>query len=108
LSWSGSVTGVSVYPLVFIATFPYTAYPNTTTSIGTDPQVRLSYSDDGGHTFSPEQSVSMGKIGNYMTRCIWRRLGMSRDRVFRLSCSDPVKFNIIGAEIKAKGADING
>lgn len=69
---------------------------------GNDPQVMLRWSDDGGHTWSNEHWVSIGKIGEFYRRAIWRRLGMTmklRDRVYELSGTDPVKIAIIGAEL---------
>ena len=70
---------------------------------GYDPQVMLRWSDDGGHTWSNEHWKSMGKIGDYGTRTIWRRLGMTtklRDRVYEVSGTDPVKIAILGAELE--------
>ncbi len=70
----------------------------------TNPQVMLRWSDDGGHTWSNEHWASMGKIGEYGKRVIWRRLGMTtklRDRVYEISGSDPVKIAIMGAELTA-------
>jgi len=69
---------------------------------GSDPQVMLRWSDDGGHTWSNEHWLSMGRIGTYGTRVIWRRLGMTmkiRDRVYEVSGTDPVKVIILGAEL---------
>jgi hypothetical protein len=69
---------------------------------GDDPQVMLRFSDDGGHTWSNEHWKSMGKIGQYYKRVIWRRLGMTvklRDRVYEISGTDPVKIAIMGAEL---------
>jgi hypothetical protein len=69
---------------------------------GSDPQVMLRWSDDGGHTWSNEHWNSMGAIGTYGTRTIWRRLGMTekiRDRVYEVSGTDPVKIAIMGAEL---------
>jgi hypothetical protein len=69
---------------------------------GSDPQVMLRWSDDGGHTWSNEHWVSIGKIGEYYRRAIWRRLGMTmklRDRVYEISGTDPVKIDIMGAEL---------
>ena len=69
---------------------------------GSDPQVMLRWSDDGGHTWSSEHWVSIGKIGEYYRRAIWRRLGMTmklRDRVYEISGTDPVKIDIMGAEL---------
>jgi hypothetical protein len=72
------------------------------TGQGSDPQVMLRWSDDGGHTWSNEHWKSMGKIGEYGSRVIWRRLGMTlklRDRVYEVSGTDPVKIAIMGAEL---------
>jgi hypothetical protein len=72
------------------------------TGQGSDPQVMLRWSDDGGHTWSNEHWKSMGKIGQYGKRVIWRRLGMTtkiRDRVYEISGTDPVKIAIMGAEL---------
>lgn len=66
---------------------------------GSDPQVMLSWSDDGGHTWSEEQWMSAGKIGEYKRRVIWRRLGRSRDRVWRIVVSDPVAWRLLTAYI---------
>ena len=69
---------------------------------GSDPQVMLRWSDDGGHTWSNEHWVSVGKIGEFYRRAIWRRLGMTmkiRDRVYEVSGTDPVKIAIVGAEL---------
>jgi len=69
---------------------------------GSDPQVMLRWSDDGGHTWSNEHWAGMGKIGQYYKRVIWRRLGMTdklRDRVYEISGTDPVKIAIMGAEL---------
>ena len=75
---------------------------------GSDPQVALRWSDDGGHTWSSYHTRTMGKIGEYFTRVIWRRLGMTlklRDRVYEVSGSDPVKIAITGAEIMIGGTN---
>ena len=80
----------------YLTTDAYTAAP------GYDPQVMLRWSDDAGHTWSNEHWNSMGKIGAYGTRTIWRRLGMTekiRDRVYEVSGTDPVKIAIVGAEL---------
>jgi hypothetical protein len=72
------------------------------TGQGSNSQVMLRWSDDGGHTWSNEHWASMGKLGEYGKRVIWRRLGMTaklRDRVYEISGSDPVKIAIMGAEL---------
>jgi hypothetical protein len=64
------------------------------TGQGEDPQIMMQYSDDGGYTWSNEIWRAIGKIGKYNTRVIWRKLGMSRDRVFRVRVTDPVFVQI--------------
>ena len=75
---------------------------------GSDPQVMLRWSDDGGHTWSNEHWAGMGKIGEYYRRVFWRRLGMTlklRDRVYEVSGTDPVKIAVMGAELLISGTD---
>lgn len=69
---------------------------------GTDPQAMLQYSDDGGHTWSNEIWTSLGSIGETTYRAIWRRLGQGRNRVFRVTVTDPVEVIMIGAELDAE------
>ena len=66
---------------------------------GSDPQIMLQISKDGGHTFGNERWLSFGKIGQYLTRVIWRQLGTGYDFVFKIRVTDPVKVVIIGAYI---------
>jgi hypothetical protein len=60
----------------------------------------LRWSSDGGSTWSNEHWTTIGKIGKYTNRAIWRRLGTARDRIFEVSVSDPVKAVIISANLK--------
>lgn len=72
---------------------------------GSDPQVWLSWSDDGGHTFSNEAARPLGAAGQYRTRVEWRRLGMARDRVFRIQWSDPVYTALIAANVDVEAGE---
>ena len=72
---------------------------------GVDPQAMLRWSNDGGSTWSNEHWTSIGRIGRYQNRAIWRRLGMARDRIFEVSISDPVKAVIVSANLKASVGD---
>ena len=79
----------------------YIAAEITSTTLA-DPKVMLRWSDDGGHNWSNEHWTSMGGIGKFGQRIIWRRLGMTtriRDRVYEVSGTDPVKVAIMGAEL---------
>lgn len=55
-----------------------------------DPKVWLSWSDDGGRTWSSQYDRSLGRIGAFRNRAIWRRIGSSRNRYFKLWTSAPV------------------
>ena len=75
---------------------------------GANPRVMLRWADDGGHTWSNEHWTTMGRIGQYGYRTIWRRLGMTqklRDRVYEVSGTDPVKIAIMGAELIISGTN---
>ncbi len=71
------------------------------TGQGSDPQVMLTHSDDGGRTWSSERWRSLGRIGEYKTRAVWNRGGQARDRIYRYAVSDPVRRNLILATSEA-------
>lgn len=75
------------------------------TGQGEDPKAMLRWSNDGGSTWSNEYWTSIGKQGKYQNRAIWRRLGWSRDKVFEVSITDPVKAVIISANLKAEAGE---
>ncbi len=72
------------------------------TGQGSDPVIMVRWSRDGGHTWSPLRSMSMGKVGAFRTRARTGRLGKARDWVFEISVTDPVKRVIISATIDGK------
>lgn len=76
----------------------------TQTGQGSDPQLSMSFSDDGGRTFNNPMARSMGKIGEYTKRIIWNRLGRSaRERAYRFEISDPIKPVILKVELNTDG-----
>lgn len=64
---------------------------------GSDPLVLLDWSDDGGHQWTPYRDGWAGKIGEYRRQVRWTRLGDFRQRVLRVTITDPVKIAIISA-----------
>lgn len=69
-----------------------------------DPQVALSYSDDGGRLWSNDLTRSLGVIGDYRRRAIWRRVGQRfRQRTIKLRFTDPCRRFVFGyfADISA-------
>jgi hypothetical protein len=71
------------------------------TGQGSDPQISLEYSNDGGFTWSNEIWRTFGRVGKYKQRVIWRQLGMARDRVFKVKISDPVFVQMNEAFVNA-------
>ena len=69
------------------------------TGYASDPKAMLDWSNDGGHTWSSQHVARIGKQGKYGWRVRWNRLGRARDRVYRVTISDPVKRVIIGAAL---------
>ena len=79
--------------------------PLNAETVGANPQAMLRWSNDGGSTWSNEYWSSIGLVGKYKNRIIWRRLGMARDRVFEVVVTDPVFACIISANLKASVGD---
>ncbi len=79
--------------------------PLNSAIVGADPQAMLRWSNDGGSTWSSEHWTSIGLIGKYKNRAIWRRLGSARDRVFEVVVSDPINAVIISANLKATAGE---
>lgn len=72
-----------------------------TSGQGSDPQVMMSVSDNGGRSFeTPEVWISAGKIGEYEDpafRLRWDRLGQFFNRCIKIEIADPVRRAIYGA-----------
>jgi hypothetical protein len=68
-----------------------------------DTSMWLSYSKDGGHTYSSEVAQSVGDEGEYGKRVIWRRLGVARNWNFRLRTWSPKPMVLKGAYAKIHG-----
>jgi hypothetical protein len=74
-------------------------------TVGVSPQAMLRWSNDGGSTYSNEHWTSIGLQGKYKNRAIWRRLGTSRDRIYEVVVTDPIKAVIVSANLKASAGD---
>lgn len=66
------------------------------------PQIMLDWSDDGGRTWSMTRQQDFGAIGEFDKRVIFRRLGQSFNRVFRLRMSDAARLVVLGAKAKVR------
>lgn len=76
---------------------------------GSNPQIMMQVSKDGGRTFGTERWATLGALGEFKDhRAIWRRLGSGRDFVFKWTMTDPVKFSVIGGAATLRiGTDNN-
>ena len=65
--------------------------------IETDPRVLVSYSDDGGRTFSDDRELLLGTQGEMVTveDWLWGTCG-PRGRQWRLRISDPIEIALMG------------
>ncbi len=72
------------------------------TGQGSDPQVWLRISQDGGRTYGPALWGSVGRRGQYRTTIEWRRLGAARDVVFQFGFSDPVLLTVYAIHLEAE------
>lgn len=72
------------------------------TGQGDDPVVELRLSRDAGQTWISAGFASLGRLGEYVTRVIWRRLGRVRgDRlVLEIGMTDPVKRAFLGLWVR--------
>jgi hypothetical protein len=74
------------------------------TGQGSDPQMMLRISRDGGKTWGSERWRSAGAIGKYETRTQWVRCGSARHWVPEVVVSDPIPWRLTGARVEVKGA----
>lgn len=80
-----------------------------TTGQGSDPEMMLEYSDDGGITWISMPNRKIGKIGKYETGVHWERLGQTRrpgKRVYRAAISDPIKVVLTDTQTDVRGGSI--
>jgi hypothetical protein len=64
-----------------------------------DPVVQMRMSKDGGRTFGGWLSASLGRVGEYTIKAVWRGLGLISQPgvLFEFSVEDPVNFTVEGA-----------
>lgn len=74
-----------------------------TSGQGSDPQIALFISDDGGKQFYEFDTRSLGKKGEYLDRVFWTDLGSSYNRVYRCEVSDAVDVLAFNTSIEVIG-----
>lgn len=74
----------------------------STTDPDVNPQAMLQTSRDGGRTWGPERTASIGRLGAYNTRVFWTACGQARNRVDRFTFSAKCPIRIADAEIEMR------
>ena len=110
------VTSDGLLPIIRIKTFPHLLEDDDrvtydkfiadmevgTAQEGDNPQISLSWSDDKGRSYNNPIMQSLGPIGDYSAVPTWNRLGMARDRIFKLSWSTNTVTALNGAFINMR------
>lgn len=70
----------------------------------TDPSVEVSYSDDGGYSYSNPRLRKLGRQGKPMTRISLFNNGQTgaQGRIWRIRMSDPRPFGLMAGEMSAE------
>ena len=69
---------------------------------GEDPLAWLQFSKDNGKTWSNWKEARLGRLGEYLNRVKWNRLGVARQFTIKIRISDPVPIDIGGAYIETR------
>jgi hypothetical protein len=69
---------------------------NNQLGYGISPKCMLYCSDDSGHSWSNVRISDIGAIGNYDFRTRFLQLGHSRNRIYKIIVTDPVKILLVG------------
>jgi len=70
---------------------------------GSDPELRVYFSKDGGNVYSQSFKVGkIGKLGNYLGRAKVNRFGCARQFTFKIEISDPIPLDIGGVWIETR------
>ena len=110
------ISNVLTLPIVRVKTFPHLLEDDDrvtydkfiadmevgTAQEGDNPQISLSWSDDKGRSYNNPIMQSLGPIGDYSAVPTWNRLGMARDRIFKLSWSTNTVTALNGAFINMR------
>lgn len=70
-----------------------------------EPELMLEVSKDLGRSWGSIMTRGVGDFGEYLKRCMFRRLGLARSFTFRLTMTDPVPWKISGIVANIKGSN---
>lgn len=64
---------------------------------GSEPEIVIRWSEDGGRTWKNERKLKIGAAGNYLKNVITRNCGSSRARTLEVYQTDPAPFFVVDA-----------
>lgn len=67
---------------------------------GSEPLISLCVSQDGGQTWSSWITRKIGRVGQYLTKVVFNRLGIAEQMTLRIRISDPVKVALTGSYLR--------
>ncbi len=67
----------------------------TVTGTGSDPQITMRYSNDGGYSWSNHMARSIGALGKYGEVPSWNRLGSGRQWIFEFQYCEPTPLGLL-------------
>ncbi len=70
------------------------------TGQGSNPLVSMCLSRDGGLTWTGWVTREIGRVGQYLQKVVFNRLGIAEQITFRIRISDPVKIALTGSYLK--------
>ena len=70
------------------------------TGDGQTPLISMQLSKDGARTWSNWFTTEIGKVGKFLTKVSFRRLGIAEQMTFKIRISAPVKKALTGAYLK--------
>jgi len=68
--------------------------------INEEDQISIQISKDGGRTYSIPRTTSLGKVAEYKTRVVFRRLGRARNMSIKVNTRTKAPLRIIGAQAR--------
>lgn len=82
--------------------FFYSLTLDVDVGLGPDDTVMLSWSDDGGYTWTGERMLRLGNYGQYKKKLQFRRLGSSCLRTFKVRFSTASMVNVLSASVEVE------
>lgn len=67
---------------------------------GQDPLISMQLSKDGARTWSNWFTARIGKVGEYLTKVSFRRLGLAEQMTFKIRISAPIKKALTGSYLR--------